>query len=236
MATETKSRPVAPHLASWQRERFGAIGETLPGEGVPQWEENSHFMQLYNQVRDLTLVSPQRTFWLYQMARHANAVKGNFAQVGVYRGGTAKVIASVTDSTRPFYLFDTFAGLPDGGPHEEVHTEGEFAASLEEVIPLFADDPRIMITKGLFPQTACVIPPNERFAFVYLDVDLYQSNLTGLKYFFPRMNPGGIMMFDDYGWEHCPGIKKSIDDFLRETGRPEVPIMTTRFQAMLIKS
>ena len=221
---------------NWLRKRFGNIGETLPGEGIPVFEDDIEFFNYFNQIRDITLVSPHRCFWIYQMARHSNNLDGSFAQVGVYKGGTAKLISMVRNPSKSFYLFDTFEGLPKNDPNIDYHEQGEFAAGLDEVLLLFEGDSKVKITKGIFPETAGIIPKPEKFAFVYSDVDLYDSNHAVLNFFYPRMTQGGVIMFDDYEWEHCPGIKKSIDDFLSEHGIKARPIITTRYQAMLIKS
>ncbi|HBH79257.1 MAG TPA: hypothetical protein DDY39_05465, partial [Nitrospira sp.] len=52
-----------------------------------------------------------------------------------------------------------------------------------------------------------------RFAFVHIDVDLYQPIMDSLKFFFPRLLPGGIIVVDDYGYSIFPGAKKAVDEF-----------------------
>jgi O-methyltransferase len=64
---------------------------------------------------------------LYQLARHASRLDGNFAEIGVYRGGTAKLLANITDGAkRELHLFDTFDGMPDTDSRD-LHTAGDFA-------------------------------------------------------------------------------------------------------------
>ena len=38
----------------------------------------------------------------------------------------------------------------------------------------------------------------DRFAFVSLDVDLYQPTAAGLKYFYPRLVNGGCTLIQGY--------------------------------------
>ena len=70
------------------------------------------FSNLMATVRERTLVTIDRCFVIYQYARWARAKEGAMAEVGVYKGGTAKVIATAAPGKK-FYLFDTFNGMPD---------------------------------------------------------------------------------------------------------------------------
>jgi hypothetical protein len=62
---------------------------------------------------------------------------------------------------------------------------------------VLAQYPKIHIHEGLFPATAEPIR-DEKFAFVHLDVDIYQSTLDGLEFFYPRLSPGGLLLSHDY--------------------------------------
>ena len=41
------------------------------------------------------------------------------------------------------------------------------------------------------------------------------------------------MVFDDYGWASCPGVKKAVDDFF--SNKSEVPCYLPTGQAIVIK-
>ena len=58
---------------------------------------------------------------------------------------------------------------------------------------------------------------SKKFAFVHVDVDLYQPTLDSLKFFYPRLLPGGVIVVDDYGYSVFPGAKRAVDEFLRGT-------------------
>ena len=58
-----------------------------------------------------SLLSPEQLEDLAQLARSAPA--GAFVEVGVYRGGSARVLCDIAqEQGRTLYLFDTFAGHP----------------------------------------------------------------------------------------------------------------------------
>ena len=72
----------------------------------------------------------------------------------------------------------------------------------------------------------------ERFAFVHIDVDLYQPTRDSLTFFYERMLPGGIVLCDDYGFASCPGALRAMDEFF--AGRPETIIHLPTGQGMAI--
>lgn len=216
--------------------QFRITMKALLEEGNPVWQEDQNFIKLYNSIQDISLVSPYRCFFLYQFAKNANSLPGQFAQVGIYQGGSAKLISSVIDKHKEFFLFDTFSGLPQHDSHVDDYPKGKFGdTSIVKIKNLFIKNKNVKIVQGLFPNTGKIIE-KEKFAFVYLDVDLYKSNYEALTFFYKRMVPGGVIVFDDYGWRYCRGIKKSIHDFLKKQHAKEKPILTTKYQCVLIKS
>lgn len=70
----------------------------------------------------------------------------------------------------------------------------------------------IIIKKGYFPETAQGI--EDKFLYVNLDMDLYQPELEGLKFFWNRMVSGGLIMLHDYTHPQLPGVKRAVDDFI----------------------
>jgi len=215
---------------------FRITMKTLIGEGSPFWQDDLDFIKLYNKIQPYSLVSPYRCYFIYQYAKNANSLDGHYAELGVYAGGTAKLIASVKEKNKDLFLFDTFKGLPKHNPEVDDYPEGKFSeTNLEQVEKLFEMDKTIKILPGFFPETADSLKKT-RFAFVYLDADLYKSTYDALSFFYSKMVPGGVIMFDDYDWVYCKGVKEAIDQFILENNIKEIPIVTTKYQCIIIKS
>jgi hypothetical protein len=159
---------------------------------------------------------------LRDMVRATNHLGGDVAELGVYRGGSARLIAHYAPTT-PLHLFDTFAGLPADDPGGE-HKAGEFAAELIAVQTYLAN-PLAVYHVGYFPDTA---EPDLRFRFVHVDCDLAVTVQASIEYFAPRMVSGGIMVFDDYGWHRTPGVLPAVQG--KWGGAVECP---TRYQAVV---
>lgn len=177
------------------------------------------------------LLKDSEAFTIYKLVRKTEKIQGDIAEVGVYKGASAKLIRSATEKT--IHLFDTFEGLPQSTAKdkEQKFKEGEMSFSLEDVKKYLKDYHDILFYKGIFPSTSSPVE-QKKFSFVHLDVDLYQSTVDCLKFFYPRMNLGGVIISHDY--QNLIGVKRAFDEFFAD--KPEIilePAGTS--QALVIK-
>ncbi len=136
---------------------------------------------------------------------------GATAEVGVYKGGSARLIARSAPH-RCCYLFDTFEGIPQSNA-VDVHKVGDFAdTSLRAVEAFLSDCPNAQFRQGYFPSTAYTLE-DETFAFVHIDGDQYQTTKDALGWFYPRLVDGGILLFDDFQWQNCPGVERALTEY-----------------------
>ncbi|MDQ5950474.1 MAG: O-methyltransferase [Patescibacteria group bacterium] len=196
--------------------------------------KDKEFEDAFLKVKPFSLLDKDRLFMLWQFVKQAKAFPGAFAQVGVFRGGSAKLVSiAKKENSEPLYLFDTFEGMPEVDESVDLHKKGDFKnTSLEGVQELFTGEKSVIFCKGFFPATVDKVH-SDKFSFVYIDVDIYKSVLDSLNFFYPKLVTGGFMMFDDYMGKNTPGVKKALDEFLKD--KKEIPILTTVGQCVLIK-
>lgn len=158
------------------------------------------------------ILSPDREASLIHWLKKVSDVPGAAAECGVYCGSTLRMLAKAAPD-RSFFGFDTFKGLPTAMWSEgEVHEPGDFAdTSFEAVSAYVAQCQNVYLVQGEFPASTGR-QEGEQFAFVHLDFDFYESTRLALDWFMPRMSPGGVILFDDYEWHRCPGVKRAIDE------------------------
>ena len=73
------------------------------------------------------------------------------------------------------------------------------------------------------------------FALVSLDPDLYEPTLEGLRYFYPRLAPGGRILIHDYTSCQFEGVKMAVDEYCRAHALFVVPLMDLHGTAVLVK-
>lgn len=191
------------------------------------------FIELYKEVAGHTVITPDRLWFLWTIPRLAleSGVVGEFAEVGTFQGGSAKLIYRSVHGQRPMHVFDTFSGIPEDemSMKDAGVSAGDFTSTLEDVANYLKPCRNMMIYPGRFPRETSEPIEKRRFAFVHLDMDIYKPTLEALQFFYTRMSPGGAFILDDY--KSLPGIEAAIQDFMRDHKVDLVP--TTQMQCLL---
>jgi O-methyltransferase len=176
------------------------------------WETEQPYVSFKAEIGIKTIVHPYKFWMLREFCGQAKNLHGEVCEVGVYKGGSAKLLAKYCPD-KTVYLFDTFDGMPDVDPTKDVHHKGDFAdTSVEGVTQFLSDCNNVRIFKGFFPNTATPIE-NLKFSLVHVDVDIFTSVKACCEFFYPRMVSGGIIVFDDYAVLSCPGATLAVDEF-----------------------
>jgi len=203
---------------------------------IQRWTGDERFRSLLNIISGRTLIDPERLYMIYQLAGFASKnLPGAVAEVGVYKGGSARIIVDRFLAFPPYHrkilLFDTFEGMPDANPGIDLHKKGDFGDTSAESVRSFLQNLEgVELRVGRFPESLRDGDAGP-FAFVHADADIYGSTADIIGFFRPFIVPGGMILFDDYGFPSCPGAKKAVDDLLPAT---DVVYLPTG-QALFIK-
>jgi len=145
-------------------------------------------------------------------------ILGDFAELGVYRGDTSRIIHHFAP-TRTLYLFDTFEGFSDKDERNASADTRFNDTNVELVKANIGNTEKVVIKKGYFPETATGLE-DKRFAFVMLDADKFAPTLAGLEFFYSRMSHGGYIFLHDYNSPESDwGVSRALNLFLK--GKPE---------------
>jgi O-methyltransferase len=169
-------------------------------------------------------------------ASEALRLPGDFVECGVWRGYCSAVIADYLDFDRvpkQLYLYDTYDGIP-----AEYDTEGHDGPAFHEaglyasVVRRFERFPNVKVVRGIVPDSFTQALP-EKIAFLHLDMNSSKSEIAALEVLFDRMSPGGLVVFDDYGWSGYAAQQVAEDAFMRQRGHRILELPTG--QGLLIK-
>jgi len=159
--------------------------------------------------------------------------RGPLVECGVFRGfsglAMALLMKAIAESggpaSRDLWLVDSYAGLSEPSQNDwSTQTVGDrtvtgpsmqsghFATPLEAVQKHFVELTNVNFAKGWIPNVFELLPANE-WSFVHLDVDLYEPIGDCLKYFYPRLEKGGVIINDDFNSSLFPGAGKAWREF-----------------------
>jgi len=205
------------------------------------WFQDKDFIKEWQLFPETTPTIHERRFNLFNLARSIRHVEGDIAECGVFRGAGSYLMLSATkDTNKQLFGFDSFEGLSEPGQNDQISNNYTFHwkkhdMSVGESIAtsnLIRFKERFQLFKGWIPTRFNEVN-NKAFCLVHIDVDLYDPTMDTLRFFYPRLNQGGMIICDDYGSEACPGAMKAMDDFAAEHGRYIVHL--TSGQGVLFK-
>jgi O-methyltransferase len=221
--------------------RWFGQGELIPDQELYRplfspWFGQGEFGKYYALAKPKTLVSADRCYILWILLRQAIHVNGDIWECGVYKGGTAAMMAAVlqdTKSSKKLFLFDTFEGMPETDPKKDWHKQGEFSdTSVEAVTSYVGCGELCNIRKGYIPDSFRGLE-SAQIALAHIDVDIYKSILDCLSFVWPRLSLGGFIVFDDYGFSSCPGARFAVDEFFAV--KACIPLCLPTGQALIFK-
>jgi O-methyltransferase len=190
-----------------------------PSADYSPWNSAPDFLSTFKQIQPNTLVDIYRCWELWTLVEQTAKRHGGILEVGVWRGGTGALMAKsalLAGSTDPVYLCDTFEGVVKAGSKDVHYKGGEHADTSQHIVEDLLQTlsvTNVRILKGVFPNdTGHLIEPSEEFRLCHIDVDVYQSAKDVVDWIWDRMVPGGVVVFDDYGFEVCEGITKYVND------------------------
>ncbi|WP_428324971.1 TylF/MycF/NovP-related O-methyltransferase [Nitrosopumilus sp.] len=177
---------------------------------------------------------PIEAFVVYSIAKSQCVLEGDMAEIGVFQGGSAKIICEAKKN-RNLHLFDTFSGLPKVS-EKDTHfgmkywKDDQFNNTSENVVKDYLSKyDNVYTHSGKFPETGTFVS-EKKFSFVHLDVDLYQSTKDCLDFFYPRLVKGGIILTHDF---HTGGVKLAFEEFLKNKKLPVIELSGS--QCMIVK-
>jgi len=248
-------------LVTWiNLKRIAVVGLLLPGKCFVQITPNSvdkmgYFPGLRGETRaynhDTSMaqkslaIDGNRVIMLRMMLQQvASLDSGDYAELGTYRGISARLILRHMHPDAKLHCFDTFDGFDDKDTRKETSEvrnrgiDGAFSdTSLRRAEKYVLDgkssDDRLCFHKGFFPDTFKGLEKCS-WRFVHLDPDLYAPTLEGLRCFYPRLVPGGVILLHDY-YSFFAGVRRAANEFFSPLGIVVMPMVDKAGTGIVIK-
>lgn len=169
-----------------------------------------------------------------------DGIEGDFAELGVWRGNTAAILAFYASlNNKKLYLFDTFNGFSNDDltgidSDKEINFSDTSIELVKNVIGEHNDS--CIYIKGRFPNSLLSANVSRKYSIVSIDCDLYEPIKSGLEFFYPLMPIGGIIFLHDYSSKFWNGSQKAIDEFCKENNEYLILLPDKSGSACLRKS
>ncbi len=187
------------------------------------WQNDEEFRQLFARF-GFEGQRLDRKFTLWTLANSVSDLLGHTVECGVLFGHSSHLICSAFKHQHDsrHFIFDSFEGLSlpveKDFPIDATSFKwkrGDLTVSQEEVRRNLLSFTNIEYLKGWIPTRFKEV--NElHFSFAHIDVDLYEPTVESVRFFYPRLLSGGILLCDDYGYDTCPGARAAVDEVARE--------------------
>ena len=176
----------------------------------------------------------------YELFKLSADVPGDIVELGVYKGSSVfswanfLEIFNMGDRQKQVFGLDNFSGFTelvdkDGDTDPSVEKQaggfnpGEQALSvLLEATAIFDQDrfipekPRLIIEQrdiSLELNKFLSDHSGIRISLLHFDCDLYTPTLNALEMLWPKVSPGGVVIFDEYSIKPWEGESQAVDEF-----------------------
>jgi predicted O-methyltransferase YrrM len=161
---------------------------------------------------------PSRSQVLELAVQLARPIPGNIIEFGTWKGYSTRVIRDElwrcgiwerSQRRKRIYACDSFEGLAE---QYENLAAGTFATS----VPKLAG---VRIVKGFFEDslTPALAAQVGKVSLAHLDADLYSSTLCALEWLTPLLQPGSLLLFDEFNGED-PMEERAFQDWTAKSG------------------
>jgi O-methyltransferase len=203
------------------------------------WLEDPAFAAAQRQWGSIPGMPEDRRYFMFNLMSRQKKVPGDTADIGVRFGSSSFFILSgLNDPARPHHVFDSFEGLSEptaedsAGGQKTQWTKGKLAVDESVTRKNLSMFQNVHYYKGWIPDRYPDVA-DRRFSLIHIDVDLYQPTKDSLEFFYDRVNPGGVIISDDYGVASCVGARKAVDEFF--AGKPETVVNIPTGQCLIVK-
>jgi O-methyltransferase len=204
-----------------------------------QWHKDKEFLDIWKGFSESNNQIHERRFNLYYLAKSIQNISGDTVECGVFKGASSYLILKTNSNKKKHHIFDSFQGLSkpiekDKPKKKNITQWGKNDLSYPEiqVKKNLLNFSNVFYYKGWIPTRFNEIKKN-KFSFIHIDVDLYQPTFESISFFYNKINKGGIILCDDYGFETCPGACKAMDEFFKN--KPENIVHLTTGQGYIVK-
>ena len=177
----------------------------------------NEFVRAFSPYRDDQLLRARiwRVYMLCWAVKSCLQVEGDFVDLGCYDGRTVDIMLRYIQfkkCNKQYYLYDLFEN-----PTPESRKSKHGPNLYHEVCRLFQDYDRVKVIQGPVPESFSQGLP-DKIAFAQIDLNEAEPEMAALKVIYERITPGGMIIFDDFGFKRYSESHHREMKFFRKRG------------------
>ena len=188
----------------------GYSGDEIITKSIMSFMDDDNFRNSYMRMRVAAreVNDPGLHFRVHQIlwaVHNCFGLDGDFVECGSGRGMMMSAMLEKLEkwnlTDKKLYLFDTFEPFgidPNTGINDKKFgVRDTYAKSLSDVKNNFSEWKHINFIVGFIPDTLLSVAI-EKVAFLHIDLNHAAAEIAALRYFWPKVVDGGIIVLDDY--------------------------------------
>jgi len=152
-------------------------------------------------------------------------VSGIFAEFGVHRGNTFKMLLPIAKSQNKYiYGIDSFKGMDESTEDDAgYYPKGSLSVGGVKYVEKLINDITItgydyeedyQFVAGFIPDILDKLSGVRLFSFCYVDLDQYEPTKKVIEFIWDKVSRHGLVLFDDYIESYDILASKAIKEFL----------------------
>ena len=238
------------HLPPWKAEgntdllatRFAATNEYLlkilcdSQFFLSQFQKDNRYQQEPESILSYLSWRHFIVFWSATFSvKSTNQKQINIVEAGVCDGLTAFFALSAIHqriaeiSGLEAFLYDAWESMtPDLLTEAEAKQAGDYSylqiSRTKLNLKMFSDSASYL--QGRIPEVFNNHPGPTELSWLHIDLNSSMPTLKTLEHFEPKLLPGGVILFDDYGWGGYEETKITVDQYCKQSNGLLFPLPT----------
>jgi len=204
---------------------------------IENYYENENFSDVLNHYEELNY----RHYVVYYsaMVAYENTTSRNVVECGVAEGMTIFFCIANYNKDKNFkaYLYDSWEMMRKNElrTKEDLQREKNYSYLNLDVIKNNLKDfqSNIIYNKGFIPESFKTSNNPENISWLHIDLNSSFPTLEALKFFYPKLETNGVVLFDDYGHDGFEDTREVVENFFKDKKIQFLQLMTG--QVLIIK-
>jgi SAM-dependent methyltransferase len=193
-------------------------GVVLPFATYSPWRQDQAFLQAYEAAKAYTAVDRYRAYELWQLVGQVRQMPGDVLDAGMLRDGTAVVLGKAMQhfgADGKLLLWNSHAGAATAGQPDTAFKGEDRASSATNTCAVLLNQQGVAnyeMPSGALPDAEVIGSEFASLKLCHINPGPCRRAGDIFDRVWPHLLPGGIVIFDDYGFLRCEATTRQVNE------------------------